>query len=96
VDKEIFEFEIRLLERFIITSEVVKDWKYYLKSLIIEVNKLLYAPVFFAFFYVEDEVYAVEVFWYQNPSKGLKEHFEENIKERVKKRFISNELKVCA
>jgi diguanylate cyclase (GGDEF)-like protein len=93
VDKEIFEFDIRLLERFIITSEVVKDWKYYLKSLIIEVNKLLYAPVFFAFFYVEEEVYAVEVFWYQNPSKGLQEHFEEKIKERVKKRFIPNELK---
>ena len=93
VDKEIFEFEIRLLERFIITSEVVKDWKYYLKSLIIEVNKLLYAPVFFAFFYVEEEVYAVEVFWYQNPSKGLQEHFEEKIKERVKKRFITNDLK---
>jgi diguanylate cyclase (GGDEF)-like protein len=93
VDKEIFEFDIKLLERFIITSEVVKDWKYYLKSLIIEVNKLLYAPVFFAFFYVEEEVYAVEVFWYQNPSKGLQEHFEEKIKERVKKRFIPNELK---
>jgi len=93
VDKEIFEFEIRLLERFIITSEVVKDWKYYIKSLIIEVNKLLYAPVFFAFFYVEDEVYAVEVFWYKNPSKGLQEHFEEKIKERVKKRFIPNDLK---
>jgi diguanylate cyclase (GGDEF)-like protein len=93
VDKEIFEFEIRLLERFIITSEVVKDWKYYIESLIIEVNKLLYAPVFFAFFYVEEEVYAVEVFWYQNPSKELKEHFEEKIKERVKKRFIPDELK---
>ena len=94
VDKEIFEFEIRLLERFIITSEVVKDWKYYLKSLIIEVNKLLYAPVFFAFFYVEEEVYAVEVFWYQNSSKDLQEHFEEKIKERVKEKFVSfNELK---
>jgi diguanylate cyclase (GGDEF)-like protein len=93
VDKEIFEFEIRLLERFIITSEVVKDWRYYLKSLIIEVNKLLYAPVFFAFFYVEDEVYDVEVFWYQNPSKDLQEHFEKIIEERVKKRFIPNDLK---
>jgi diguanylate cyclase (GGDEF)-like protein len=93
VDREIFEFEIRLLERFIITSEVVKDWKYYIESLIIEVNKILYAPVFFAFFYVEEEVYAVEVFWYQNPSKELKEHFEEKIKERVKKRFIPDELK---
>jgi len=93
VDKEIFEFEIRLLERFIITSEVVKDWKYYIKSLIIEVNKLFYAPLFFAFFYVEEEVYAVEVFWYQNPSRKLQEHFEEKIEERVKKRFIFNKLK---
>jgi len=34
VDKEMLEFEIRLLEKFILTSDVVKDWREYVNRLL--------------------------------------------------------------
>ena len=35
VDREVLEFELRLLEKFIITSEVVKDWKEHVMHLLL-------------------------------------------------------------
>ncbi|MRR38806.1 hypothetical protein EG829_29985, partial [bacterium] len=41
IDKDILEFEVKLLERFIITSEVVKDWKAHVNHILIEINAIM-------------------------------------------------------
>lgn len=92
VDRDIFEFEIRLLEKFIITSELIRDWKYYVKNLLVEVNKIVEIPLIFALFYVEDELYDVEIFWLKNPTESLKRYAEEQIKSVVEERIRINNL----
>jgi diguanylate cyclase (GGDEF)-like protein len=69
VDKDLLEFEIRLLEKFVITSDVVQDWRQYIKNLLFEINTVLDAYVLFSLFKVEEEYYDVEVFWLQQPSE---------------------------
>ncbi|MCI4627233.1 MAG: DUF3365 domain-containing protein, partial [Candidatus Magnetoovum sp. WYHC-5] len=39
VDKNMLEFEIKVLEKFIITSEVVRDWKKHVSGLLLEINE---------------------------------------------------------
>lgn len=92
VDRDIFEFEMRLLEKFVITSELIKDWKYYVHNLMIEVNKIVEIPLIFALFYVEDELYDVEIFWLKNPTESLKRYAEEQIKSVVEERIRINNL----
>jgi hypothetical protein len=39
VDKDILEFEIKLLEKFIITSNVVRDWREFIKKLLLDITR---------------------------------------------------------
>ena len=68
VDKELLEFEIRVLERFVITSEVVRDWRDYIGRLLVEINEVLEAYVLFSIFKVDDELFDLEVFWRNEPT----------------------------
>lgn len=86
VDRDLLEFEIRILEKFIITSEVVRDWKEHVSNLLIEINKVLKAHTLFSIFQVDEEVYDLEIFWYDNPSDSTKSRFEEILKEQVRLR----------
>jgi len=86
VDKDLLEFEIRLMEKFIITSEVVKDWHEYVKELLVEINKVLEAYALFCIFKVEEEVFALEIFWLYKPSEAQRRQMEE----RVRKQFLGN------
>ncbi|BAF69310.1 putative bifunctional diguanylate cyclase/phosphodiesterase [Nitratiruptor sp. SB155-2] len=86
IDREILEFEIKLLEKFILTSEVVKDWKEYVSMLLIEINKVI--PIYMMFsIFKETDRYEVEIFWIGNPSKKLKQKFEEIIKPKIAETF---------
>ena len=86
VDKEILEFEIRLLEKFILTSDVIKDWKEYIILLLEEINKIIPTYSIFSVF-KEEEVYEVEVFWIGRPSDRLRIKVEEILKKKVKEHF---------
>ncbi|ABK42929.1 diguanylate cyclase/phosphodiesterase [Magnetococcus marinus MC-1] len=68
VDKELLEFEIRLLERFVITSDVVKDWQNYVKQLLLEINQVMSTYALFSIFKVEEEQFDLEIFWRDPPS----------------------------
>ncbi|MGC9016763.1 MAG: putative bifunctional diguanylate cyclase/phosphodiesterase [Caldimicrobium sp.] len=92
VDRKVFEFEIKLLEKFIITSEFIRDWKDYIKNLLVEINKILEIPVIFAIFYVEDEIYDIEVFWFRNPSQELISFLETKIKDLIVNNLYLNQL----
>lgn len=77
VDKELLEFEIRILERFVITSDVVRDWRDYVNSLLLEINEVLEAYVLFSIFKVDEEMFDLEVFWRNEPTSDTVEALEQ-------------------
>ena len=63
VDKDILTFEIGLLEKFVITSEVVRDWRDYVGRLLLEINSVITAHTLFSVFKIDDELFELEIFW---------------------------------
>ena len=84
VDKELLVFEIRLLEKFIITSEVVKDWREYISRLLCDINAVIEAYTLFSIFKVDDELFDLEIFWLQTPSENTKRMLEETVKQEIR------------
>jgi diguanylate cyclase (GGDEF)-like protein len=80
VDKELLEFEFRLLEKFIITSEVISDWREHIKDLLMEINKVIRAYTLFSIFKGDDNQFILEIFWLHKPEDGLSEHIVARIR----------------
>jgi diguanylate cyclase (GGDEF)-like protein len=68
VDKDMLEFEIRLLEKFVLTSEVIKDWRDYVSRLILDIDSVVPAHLMFSVFKIGEEAYDLEIFWRNSPS----------------------------
>jgi len=83
VDKDLLEFEIRLLEKFVITSEVVQDWQEYIKSLLTEINSVMDVYFLFSLFKVDEELYDLELFWLNRPSASMRERVSDGVREAV-------------
>ncbi|MDD3516910.1 MAG: bifunctional diguanylate cyclase/phosphodiesterase [Chromatiales bacterium] len=79
VDKDLLEFEIRLLEKFVITSEVVKDWREYVCRMLGDINLIIEAYALFSIFKVDEELFDLEIFWLHTPSDGLRQRLERSI-----------------
>lgn len=90
VDKDILEFEVRLLEKFIITSEVVKDWKEHVNKLITEINQIVDVPVIFSLFKVDTEDFILEIFWLSTPSPETRGLVEDVIRSQIKNSEVFN------
>ncbi|WP_445156768.1 putative bifunctional diguanylate cyclase/phosphodiesterase [Halomonas sp. E14] len=75
VDKDILEFEIRLLSKFIITSDVVRDWREFIKELLGDINTIIVAHTLVTIFQVEEEGYELEVFWYREVTAQTQQTF---------------------
>jgi len=84
VDKDLLEFEIRLLEKFVITSEVVRDWREYVGYLMLDINKVIQAYILFSIFKVDDELFDLEVFWIRPPSARTREQMEAAVQRIVR------------
>ncbi|MDH4943669.1 bifunctional diguanylate cyclase/phosphodiesterase [Sulfurimonas sp. C5] len=84
VDKDILEFEVKLLDKMVITSEIIRDWKEYIKDLLHEINFVLPVYCLITIFKTEEDQYEVEVFWYGKPDKKLMKHLDELSKEMIK------------
>ncbi len=82
-DKDILEFEVKVLEKFVITSDVVKDWKAYVRDLLIEINTVIDAYALFAIFRIDEELYELEIFWYHTPDENSKKLFEQMLRDKV-------------
>ncbi len=80
VDKEVLRFEIGLMEKFVITSEVVRDWGEYIARLLAEINTVMPTHVLFSVFRVGDEVFDLEIFWSQSPSPATRQMMEHHIR----------------
>lgn len=79
VDKDVLEFEIKLLERFIITSEVVRDWKEHVFNLLIEMNNIVRVYNVFSIFLQDENSVEIEVFWKGEPTENTKATFNRMI-----------------
>ena len=84
VDKELLEFEIKLLDKFIITSDVVKDWREYISDLLIEINKIMETYTLMTIFRVGEDQFEVDIFWLGLPKNQQKELFEKYVHKMVK------------
>lgn len=84
VDKELLEFEIRLLEKFVITSEVVRDWREYVGYLMNDINKVMQAYTLFSIFKVDDELFDLEVFWIGPPAQATRDQMEKSVRRILK------------
>lgn len=80
VDKEVLHFEIGLLEKFVITSEVVRDWGEYISRLLAEINQVMPTHVLFSVFQVDDEVFDLEVFWFDMPAEETRMMVERHVR----------------
>lgn len=83
VGKEMLEFEIRVLERFIITSETIRDWKERVSHLLNEVNTVMQAYMIFCVFQIEEESYDIEIFWSSPPSDKTMQIMDEIVRQRI-------------
>ena len=83
VDKDVLEFEIKLLEKFIITSNVVRDWREFIKDLLLDINPIIDAYALVTIFRVEEEAYECEVFWRNAPSDETTRLFEKNLRAQL-------------
>ena len=75
VDKCLLELEIRLLERFVITSEMVRDWREHVRQLLLDINQVIDVYVLFSIFKVDDELHDLEVFWRCPPQPQARAEF---------------------
>jgi len=83
VDKELLEFEIKLLSKFIITSDVVKEWHEFIKRLLVEINTVLDVYALVAFFQENDDYFQLDIFWRSASLPEHREQMETLIRERL-------------
>ncbi|TCK05901.1 putative bifunctional diguanylate cyclase/phosphodiesterase [Marinobacterium mangrovicola] len=84
VDKDLLEFEIRLLEKCVITSEVVRDWREYVNALILDINQVIQIFTMFSIFKVDDELFDLEIFWLSPPTEQSRSMMEQTVIERLR------------
>lgn len=83
VDKHVLRFEIGVLEKFVITSDVVRDWGDYIARLLVEVNTVMPTHMLFSLFEIGDEVFDIEVFWSRVPTAATREAMETHVRRQV-------------
>ncbi len=83
VDRQLLEFEVRLLESFLITSEVVRDWKEHVAKLLLRFNEVMPTYALFSIFRVGEEHYDLEIFWRSRPSEETRRQFDRIVLRRV-------------
>lgn len=89
IDKEIMEFEINILKKLMITSDVIFDWKALVSRLLTELSKVINACALFSIFYVDEGIFDIEVFWINTPQESIKNNVE-----RVINKLILNDKSV--
>ncbi|MGE5466788.1 MAG: putative bifunctional diguanylate cyclase/phosphodiesterase [Ignavibacteria bacterium] len=83
VDKHVLHFEIGLMEKFVITSEVVRDWGDYIARLLSEINSVMTTHMMFSLFEVGDEIFDLEIFWGQAPTQRTRDMMEAHVRRLV-------------
>lgn len=95
VDKDILTFEIGLLEKFVITSDVVRDWRDYVGQLLTDINRVMPAHVLFSIFKIDDELFDLEIFWRGPYSPETCAMIEAHIKAALAESQNFSDLSAC-
>ncbi|WP_022850510.1 putative bifunctional diguanylate cyclase/phosphodiesterase [Limisalsivibrio acetivorans] len=91
-DKTLLQFQIRLMEKLVITAESISDWEGYIKELMKELNEVVEISALFAAFKHGDG-YELNVFWMKNPTRELRTNLEESIYEVCIRKELIEQLK---
>ncbi|WP_407275818.1 diguanylate cyclase [Halothiobacillus sp. DCM-1] len=83
VDRNLLEFEIHLLERFVITSDVVRDWRRYVCNLLREINTVIEVHGVFAAFAVGERPAGVELFWFDPPDESVAASISQRVRQTI-------------
>lgn len=83
IDKEVLRFEIGLLEKFVITSDVVRDWKECIARLLADINQVMHTHVIFSAFQVGDGACELEIFWSVCPDAATRSMMERHVRGRL-------------
>jgi diguanylate cyclase (GGDEF)-like protein len=95
VDKDILTFEIGLLEKFVITSDVVRDWRDYVGQLLVDINRVMPAHVLFSIFKIDDELFDLEIFWRGPHSPETQVMIEAHIKAALAESQNFSDISAC-
>lgn len=85
VDKDMLEFEIKLLEKFVLTSDVIRDWRDYVIRLLLDIDGVMPAYALFSIFKTGDDAFDLEVFWRYKPSSEMREMFEFRLRDELRR-----------
>jgi len=86
IDRDILDFEIQLLDKLVLSSELIKDWKHHICLLMAEINHILPLYTMFVVFRTDDaEQYVIEVFWLGRPTQEAQDELEVHAKEMLDK-----------
>ncbi|MCX7896299.1 MAG: bifunctional diguanylate cyclase/phosphodiesterase [Rhodocyclaceae bacterium] len=90
VDKDVLMFEMRLLEKFIITADVVRDWEETISGLLKEIDRVTPTHFLFSLFYKEGSEYELDIFWCRHVAETTRKQVENHIRRLVAQdpRFI--------
>jgi len=83
VDKDLLEFEVKLLDKFIITTDVVQDWREFINDLLFEINKVMETYTLMTVFRVGDDQFEIDIFWLGIPSEKIKKVFEDYVNNSI-------------
>lgn len=89
IDKDILEFEIKLLNKFVITSDVVKDWTTFIKELLVDINTIIDTTAIVAFFRDQglEDSYTLDIFWRSAPPEEAQAGMEEMVTKQMANSF---------
>ncbi len=97
VDRQLLEFEVKLLESFLITSDVIRDWKEHVAKLLVQFNEVVEAYSLFSIFKVGEENYDLEIFWRSRPTEKTSKQFDHIVRKRISEHehlSFSSEMKI--
>ncbi|MHB8370426.1 MAG: putative bifunctional diguanylate cyclase/phosphodiesterase [Leptospirales bacterium] len=88
----VLAFELRLIERFIITSNVITDWKAHVEKMLQDFNAVIGSYFLFTLFVTREEVYELDVFWQGEPSPATRERMMKILDETVRTNRLFSDL----
>ncbi len=80
----VLHFELRLIERFIITSNVITDWKEHVRKMLADFNEVIGSYFLFSLFVTREEVYELDIFWRARPSEKTKTLMHQILDETIR------------
>ena len=95
IDRDILDFEIKLLDRLVLSTEIIQDWKHHITVLMEEINKILPLYTLFVVFRTDDsEQYVIEIFWLGHPSEEVKQEVAAHAKTTLTQESIFDQNSV--